>query len=155
MYRLYLAHPLEIRHEIRRIELEMEYETGVELFNPFYDSHRNDIEKIDSGEVLRDDRDQDYRGIVEHDLELIHKSDGVVAYIKKGIYSIGTGCECWNTLVNTDKPIFVVSPDSLLHPWVRYFIEESNGFGFNSWDTFGEFLKKEDMSRFGGRKCRL
>ena len=148
----YLAHPLELRHEVRKAELVIEKETGINLDNPFYDSDRNDILKIDRGEISREDQSLNFEEIVEGDLKKIEDSYGIIVYIKKGIYSIGTSCECWHTLVQTLKPIFVVSPDSLSHPWVRYFIQESNGKGFETWEELKEFLLSFNIEDYGGRK---
>jgi len=142
--RLYLAHPLDLRHEIREIELAIEQETGVELLNPFYDTGRDDIYRIDRGEIPRSDPNLDHNAIVLKDLGNIEASDGVVAFIKRGTYSIGTICEIWFCAAQLKRPVYVVSEDSLTHPWVRYVIETSGGKGFESWNDFKYFLKAEE-----------
>lgn len=135
--KLYLAHPLELRKQIREVELEIEGATGIELLNPFYDTGRDDIYKIDRGEIIRSAPDLDFRAIVEKDLGNIAKCDGLIAYIERGIYSLGTLFETWNTmLVYEDKIIYIVSPDSLMHPWIRYILDQTGGQGYPSWDGF-------------------
>jgi len=134
--KLYLAHPLDLRHEIRQIELEIENLTGIELINPFYDTGRDDIEAIDRGEKTRSSQDLNPATIVGKDLGQIMVSDGVIAYIDKKVHQIGTICECWACAVQYHKPVYVVSADCLTHPWVRFMIASSGGEGFESWDAF-------------------
>jgi nucleoside 2-deoxyribosyltransferase len=142
--KLYLAHPLDLRHEIRAIELAIEKETGIELLNPFYDTGRDDIYRIDAGEIDRHAPDLDHNAIVFKDLGNIEACDGIVAFIKRGTYSIGTICEMWDTAMIKRKPVFVVSEDSLSHPWVRFVIEHSKGRGFKTWTDFKLFLLGEE-----------
>uniref|UniRef100_A0A6M3KE59 Nucleoside deoxyribosyltransferase n=1 Tax=viral metagenome TaxID=1070528 RepID=A0A6M3KE59_9ZZZZ len=145
--KLYLAHPLDLRAQIREIELEIERTTGVELHNPFYDSDRDDIYDIDAGKMRRTDKSLDFKAIVEGDLSNIDESDGLVAYIERGIHSIGTMFELWNTsMLHADKEIFVVSPDSLNHPWIRYLLDYSGGQGFTNWDDFIKWIL--ELQRF-------
>jgi hypothetical protein len=140
--KLYLAHPLELRTQIREIELKIEQETGIEIQNPFYDSGRDDIEDIDNGKKGRSDLSLDFKAIVEKDLSSIDECDGIVAYIEKGIYTIGTLFELWNTAMGyEDKVVYVVSPDSLGHPWIRYLLDYAGGKGFSSWEEFAEDMK--------------
>ncbi len=141
--KLYLAHPLPLRHEIREKELEIEKETGVELLNPFYDTGRDDIYSIDRGEKTRSDPSLDFIAIVEKDLSNVQKSDGVLAYVAINSHSIGTICEVWEAL-RVGLAVFVVSPDCLMHPWIRYVTAVSGGAAFESWDAAKTyFLVKE------------
>lgn len=148
--KLYLAHPLVLRKKIRKIELKIERETGLELENPFYDDicgNRHDVKQMDKGKMERDDSILDYKQIVENDLTAISKCDGVVCYIEKGVYSLGTLFEAWSAMV-TGKQVYVVSPDSLMHPWVRYLIFKSGGRGWDSWADFKRFW--EVVQKFQG-----
>lgn len=143
--RLYLAHPLELRKEIREIELRIEEAIGIELVNPFYDSDgRDDIHRIDNGELTRDSLVLDYKRIVEKDLGVIDSCDGIVAYIKKGQYSIGTICEMWDTVNCGRIPVYVVSPDCCRHPWVRYATTTSEGAAFRCWEDFEDYFRSVD-----------
>ena len=132
--KLYLAHPLALRHEIRKAELVFEEATGIELLNPFYDTNRKDIEALDRGEVtvveygtaLNPDT------IVEGDLGLIDQSEGTVAFLDRNVPMMGTHCEMWYTLT-AYKPAYVVSANMLFHPWVRYIVRHSAGKAFADW----------------------
>jgi len=135
--RLYLAHPFDRRKQIREVELGIEKITGIELHNPFYDSTREDICSIDAGREDRCSPSMNFRAIVEGDLSSIDDSDGIVAYIENGVHSIGTMFELWNTaMLCEDKYVFVVSADSLGHPWIRYLLDYSGGQGFLNWKDF-------------------
>jgi len=140
--KLYLAHPLPLRQEIRARELEIEKETGIELVNPFYDTGRDDIYEIDAGLKGRSDPSLDFRKIVEKDIANVQRSDGVVAYITKTMHSIGTMCELWEA-VRMHIPIYIVSPDSIMHPWVRYMVASTEGMGFETWDDLKEYFKEK------------
>ena len=139
--KLYLAHPLEMRKEIRQLELEIEKITGIELINPFYDTERDDIEKIDSGQATRQSASLNPGNIVGKDLGQITIADGVVAYLTKETHQIGTICEIWYCSQQAHKPIYIVSSDCLMHPWIRFMIESSNGQGFHNWNEFTEWIK--------------
>lgn len=143
--KLYLAHPLEKRKWIREVELKIEEDTEVELLNPFYDIGRDDIYRMDRGEIERSSSDFDYISIVERDLEALHSCNGVIAYIEEEIFSLGTLFETWDALLTGGKPIYVVSPDCLMHPWIRYILNRSKGRGFKSWEDFREFLLGEEQ----------
>jgi len=139
--KLYLAHPLEMRHEIRSIEKSIEETTGVELINPFYDTGRDDIEAIDRGEKTRNSADIDPATIVGKDIGQIMYADGVVALVTKQTHQIGTICEIWFCAMQAHKPVYIVSSDCQMHPWIRFIVEASGGMMFGSWDEFTEFLK--------------
>jgi len=142
--KLYLAHPLDMRKEIREIELEIERTVGIELANPFYDnpeSNRDDIKEMDKGTKTRWDKDLDYNDIVAKDLQHIYTCDGMLAYIEKRPM-IGTMFEIWHCYKVFGKPVYVVSPDSTMHPWVRHVVEKSGGKSFLSWEDFTDYMFK-------------
>ena len=141
--KLYLAHPIVLRHEIRKIELAIEEATGYMLLNPFYDANREKkLEDLDSGKITLEEYISSLSPfkIVEGDLDLIDSSDGTVAYLDKTIQMLGTHCEMWYTL-EQDMPVYVVSSNSLSHPWVRYIIQQSSGRGFDDWLSFEAWLR--------------
>lgn len=141
--KLYLAHPLEKRKEIREYELDIEAETGVELINPFYDSDRDDIVSIDDNRTTRSDPKLDFRGIVSTDLALIRDSDGIVSYVENGVFSIGTFFELWDTMVKyDDKDVYIISPNCLTHPWIRWVLDETGGYGFKDFGGLKAHLKE-------------
>ncbi len=139
--RLYLAHPIDLRKQIRKIELDIEEETGIELINPFYDLVRPEIKEIDMGKLKTCDESLDYVQIVNQDLLHIYESDGIVAFIGEHP-SIGASMEIWFAL-SIGRPIYVVSEKHLMHPWIRYVLEVSKGKGFSTWNSFKEFIKGE------------
>ena len=74
--KLYLAHPIIHRHEVREQELLFERLTDVGLLNPFYDTDRFGV-SLD---------------IVENDIKLIQECDGLL-YVPCGHESIGSAME--------------------------------------------------------------
>jgi nucleoside 2-deoxyribosyltransferase len=143
--KLYLAHPLPLRAWIRKIELEIEKDTGIELLNPFYDTGRDDIEDIDAGRKGRSDPSLDFINIVEKDLSNVQKSDGVLAYVTTQVHSIGTLCEIWEA-VKLGLPVFVISPDSTMHPWIRYATGINGGMAFESWDDAKAYFTAKEAA---------
>lgn len=128
--RLYLAHPIIHRHEVRKQELLFEKLTGVELLNPFYDTERNDIKLIDDGAA---DRFGMSLEIVENDLELIRSSDGLL-YVPGGHESIGSAMEIAYAK-QFGKPVYIIEPGELAkHIWLRYHAKEI----FPTWDAFAK-----------------
>lgn len=137
---LYLAHPIMVREEIRAWELAFEKHSGIALRNPFYDgAERDDIKKIDSGQMMGA-FDLDYEKIVRGDVGAIVAADGLVAYVKKTVPSIGTFMEIW-ICMSLGKPVFVVSPDWGEHPWLRYCTIKSGGETFKSFEEFQKFME--------------
>lgn len=139
--KLYLAHPTDLRKYIRKIELEIEEETGVELYNPFYDAPgRDDIDDIDSGKKAVWEV-ENHVALVTKDLIGLMDCDGVVAYFSSKQFAVGTTCESWFCM-SLQKPVFIISPDAGRHPWLRFIISNSGGRLFSSWDEFKAFLKR-------------
>ena len=141
--KLYLAHPLELRKQVREKELEFERETEINLVNPFYDTERSDIKNIDSGLISREDSSLDYNGIVLHDLSLIDNSDGIIAYLDN-VRMVGTVCEMWHALT-IGKPVYIIDKNNG-HVWVRYIAEKSYGKTFTNWEEIIEFFRSPGKS---------
>ena len=114
--KLYLAHPIIHRHEVRQQELLFEENTGIDLLNPFYDTDREDIGAIDSG---RTDRFGVSRDIVENDLKLIQEGDGLL-YVPCGHESVGSAMEIAYAH-HYCKPVYIIEAGELSkHIWLRY-----------------------------------
>lgn len=130
--RLYLAHPVLLRREIRNWELVIESRYDVDFINPFYDSHTTTENRAIN--TLDDKKNYEYSkrdayNIVRTDLHSIQQADGIVAFLDD-TPSIGTIMEiCYNHQFH--KPTFVVAPDFAImkdgykhpignHPWVQY-----------------------------------
>jgi nucleoside 2-deoxyribosyltransferase len=123
--KLYLAHQLKKRKEIREWELDFEEKTGIELINPFYDCpNREDIKIIDSfregskkqTEFLKSRDYLECRTIIERDLELIRKSDGLVAFVTK---SIGTSMEIIMAYRLFKIPTYIITDKYYMHAWIQ------------------------------------
>jgi len=133
--RLYLAHNLNDRHEIRKIELELEKEFDIELLNPFYDVKREDIEEMDTGKITRWEFTlQQCREIVNRDLSGIDSCDGLLAIIKTP--SIGTTLEIAYAFQHK-KVIHIVSENFHSHPWLRVYADQR----FVTIDDYKKYLK--------------
>jgi len=140
--KLYLAHGLSTRHEVRKIELELEQKYGVVLHNPFYDSEcRDDIENLDNDRTTDEIRNQFDMAhcwqIVRRDLKAIAKSDGILAYII-GNVGLGTAFEMGFVYYWTGMPLIVVSERYYNHPWLRCYAD----YLFKDQAEFEEFLLK-------------
>ncbi len=135
-FKLYLAHTLETRKEIREIELDIEKNFNIELYNPFYDNpNRDDICDIDAGRQTRYDFSlKQCEGIVDRDLNAIDDCDGLIAIFLDSP-SIGTCFEIGYAR-QTGKLIFFVSQKDLNHPWIRIYTD----YRFKTIDEFKIFL---------------
>jgi len=121
--RLYLAHQLGNRKEVREWELRFEKENKIELINPFYDCpNRNDIKTLDKmneeqiKEYLITRTKEDCLTIVNRDLELIRKSDGLIAFVTE---SIGTSMEIIMAYRVYGLPVYIISEKYYMHAWIR------------------------------------
>lgn len=135
--KLYLAHTLETRNEIRAIELAIEKEFDIELYNPFYDNpNRDDISDIDAGRQTRYDFTmKQCEGIVDRDLNAIDDCHGIIAIFLDSP-SIGTSFEIAYAR-QTGKIIFFISEKDLNHPWIKVYTD----YRFKNIDEFKIFLK--------------
>ena len=136
-----------MRHDVRAWELDFEKRTGVELDNPFYDTDRTDIVAIDQGKESPFGITLDFRGIVHDDLAKIDSSDGLVAFVDKTVPSIGTFMEVWYCGVQSDKPVFIISPNWDTHPWLRYVVDVSDGFIVKDQSEFEKRIVKRSKRK--------
>ena len=137
--RLYLANPFLTRQRIREWELKMEAKYAIELVNPFYDTPRADIEKIDNGENVRATRtDEKNVKLVAEDLKLMKECQGVLAIVN-GALSYGTIMEIVYAGFFGKHVFIVVSNGQITHPWLQV-------HGTRLFSSFKEFEKclKED-----------
>lgn len=115
--RLYLAHNFDSRHLMRNWEFNIEQKLGIDLINPFYDLTREDIDRIDKGEIERYAADPN--SIVNRDVGAIDSSDGIIAYIN-GDISYGTPMEIVYAK-HLDKPVYILCTNGHeKHPWLVY-----------------------------------
>jgi len=143
--KLYLAHPLEMRKEIREMELYVETETTVDLINPFYDVNRPEIERMDKMGYDRTNakflNSVDEKKLVTKDLMLVESCNGVIAYVNSHYHSIGTICEIWHGFKH-GKVVYILTPNCSHHPWLRFAVGLSKGEFFKSMDEFITWCEK-------------
>lgn len=136
--KLYLAHPILSRADIRDKELKFEERTGIELVNPFYDGDEvRFIRPLDEGKITLQEyaahlnENGKWKEFVRGDLKAVERNDGVVAVIYRGTPTIGTSMEMWHavelTWAGRPKPVYIVTnfPE---HIWLRFVAEETGGF---------------------------
>ena len=164
----YLAHALEKREYVRTAQKKIEQATGIRLMNPFAGDEKAIIDKELEG---RKRSLQEYaaylveqgksKEFVEQDLEMISKSDVVVAFFFRGVVSIGTPCEVALAYKLMNKPVFVVYSGS--HIWLSYFCEASGGALVKDVDELIKVLNRRQKRRscryghiidVGKSKCR-
>ena len=136
MMTLYFAHNFNDRIKFRKLELLLEKELGIELFNPFYDevTRTEEMNLIDN---LNGDKKQhewcivNSKDLVRRDLKNLAKCDGLFTIISSP--SIGTTLEIANATL-MKKPVYVISPKYYDHPWI---IEYATA----RFETLSEFKK--------------
>lgn len=143
---LYLAHNFEIRKKMREWEKMIESKYNINLDNPFYDHDRNDIKALDRLEDGSPEQDQYFKerntdamvdSIVEGDLELIRKSDGIVTQIKSP--SIGTSMEIIMAARIYGIPVYIITERYAFHPWIK----KHATMIFNNTKEFENFIERE------------
>ena len=129
--KLYFAHNFNDRKEMRAIELELEKQLNIELFNPFYDDPTRvaEMKELDSrgtSDTARTLRfknsfnrdDDDARLIVRRDLQNLAGCDGLFTIVKEP--SFGTTIEICNAVLMR-KPVYFVSEKYCNHPWIKVY----------------------------------
>lgn len=139
----YLAHPIGSRNEVREWELEFEaIYPDITIINPFYDNMpglvRQDIEKMDRGEITRFDVDP--KEIVMRDLKILAYCDAIIAIID-GNTSYGTIFEIAEATRMGMEVNIICTNGMERHPWL---IAYSKG---NVYTSFTEFEKHFSIQR--------
>ena len=122
---LYLSHPFSYRLEARKIEAEIEVQTGLNIINPFYDTKDSKaMKKIDSGKMkLWQLREREKtNNVVSLDLGLIRKSTvGVLLLVPYGHGSFGAPIEAYVARHVYKKPVYTICYEKgMSHPWIQY-----------------------------------
>lgn len=149
MVELYLAHPLNRRKEIRKIQVRLEGKYNISFVNPFYNNRyeREEIERLDNLKYKKDKNA--YKDswdvatchhIVDVDLELIRKSDGVLAYLITP--TIGTAQEIFVASYIYRIPVYVITKDYKNHPWIVSLVERSGGKIFKNLTGYKKYLEQ-------------
>lgn len=146
MKTLYMAHPFELRHIVRKWELKLEGKYNINLDNPFYDHSRNDIDNLDALKENSKMQKEYFRQrntpetisrIVDGDLLSIRKSDGLVAYLDTR--GIGTPMEIFFAARILCIPVYVITKRFTYHPWIMKYATKI----FPHRTAFEKFVKKE------------
>ena len=146
----YLAHSFPLRNNMRKWQMMMEGAYNVEFLNPFYNNkyERDEMSKLDTisskkaqKEYMKSWTIDKCSGIVENDLTLIRKSDGIVAYFETP--SIGTCQEIIMGALVYRIPVYIITKDCLYHPWLRYLADISDGGLFRNRTEFKKFAEKK------------
>lgn len=151
--RLYLAHNFNDRAEIRKFEKAIESKYNIELFNPFYDTKRNDVRELDKlGDTRTDLRSkmQAYtliqcRDLVERDLHEIKHSEGLFTILNHA--SFGTAMEIISAAYFYRIPVYIITKNYASHPWLRYMVTTSGGRMFSNKNEFKRWLKIHGYER--------
>jgi len=148
--KLYIAHNFYSRQKIRKIELKLEAEFNLQLDNPFYDNDRNDIKSLDKlpegGKeqkkyFMERNTEEMCEAIVEGDLDMIRKSDGLFTIITAA--SIGTSMEIiWAARV-LRMPVYIVTKNYYYHPWIQKHATKR----FKTLQEFKQFLTDLGLKR--------
>ena len=148
--KFYIAHGLYSRKKIHIIQTDLEKKYTLELVNPFYHSYRDEIAKLDAHggrnerrfyrRMLNKFTIKTCMNIVEQDLAMIDKCDGVLAIINGHI--VGTAMEIQYAKL-TGKYIWVVAYKYHNHPWIRAYADKL----FPNIKSFETFLKRSGYLR--------
>lgn len=149
---LYFAHNFNDRKKFREIELQLEKELGIELYNPFYDdiSRAEEMSELDSQEIDAIKRMGQFENkfnrsqesaelIVRRDLTAVAKCRGLVTIIESP--SIGTTMEICNATL-MKKDVYVISAKYSSHPWIKIYSTKT----FLTVDDFKTYVKKTLLS---------
>ena len=146
--KLYFAHNFNNRKEYRELELQLEKELDIELFNPFYDddSRKEEMQELDNrntdatariksfkNSFNRDEDDADI--IVKRDLANLALQDGLITIVEKP--SFGTTIEICNAVLMRKK-IYFISEVYVDHPWIKIYAD----YKFRNIEEFKNFVKK-------------
>ena len=144
---LYVAHALTYRKDVKAMTEKLEKDYYIKFINLFYRSKRVEIEQLDTLKTPEEKEQcrkswslEECQSIVSMDLEMIDESDGIIAFLTKGI--LGTACE-FQYARTTNKRIFTITEIYSQHPWVRSY---SEGI-FANMDEFKSWLDRNGYKR--------
>ena len=150
--RLYLAHSCELIDSVRKWEVRIEAKYRIDLINPFKGNsfeNMSELRKMKSRKKLlkyMETLDHETNAkIVEYDLALERKCDGVVAIFNSP--SIGTSQEIIMAHYSYQIPVYVICGDYISHPWIDYITRESGGKAFKTRRQFEKYLDKQGLKR--------
>ena len=149
--KLYFAHNFNNRKEFRELELKLEKELGIELYNPFYDDpdREEEMRELDNRLANAKDRMQAFENrfnrdndsaemIVKRDLTALASCEGLVTIVEKP--SFGTTIEICNAVLMR-KPVYFISEIYSNHPWIKVYATQC----FKTIDEFKEAVREKKL----------
>ena len=135
------------RKQIRRWQLSIESKYDIKFINPFYNNQyeRAEIEKLDKMRTKKEKREfqkswdvETCKKIVDIDLSLVRKSDGVVSYFQTP--TIGTCQEIFAAAYIYRIPVYIIAGDMRFHPWLIALANISGGKVFKNKSEFKKHI---------------
>jgi nucleoside 2-deoxyribosyltransferase len=147
--RFYLAHSTTLLKKTRRWQLIIEGKFDIRFINPFYNNLNEsadelvEVSKTKKGlrDYMKKLSDYQCKGIMDRDLELIRKSDGIVAYFESP--TIGTAQEIFYASYILRLPVYIISKKHRHHVWLRALATKT----FKTRTEFKKYLKKKGYEK--------
>jgi nucleoside 2-deoxyribosyltransferase len=149
---LYLAHSFTCLKKVRAWQLIIEGKYNIELINPFYTNAYESTEELTSiGTKVALDK---YQGelsiemchnIMNKDLELIRKSDGIIAYFET--FTAGTIMEIFAAAYIYRIPVYIISHNHGNHCWLRALTDMCKGKLFKTRKEFKGWLDEQNLRK--------
>lgn len=153
MKSFYIAHNFHTRKSVRKWQLKIESKYNINLDNPFYGNPKRTglMQMIDGfkegskdqKEFLSNYYKESNKQIVNDDLTMIRKSDGLVAVVNDT--RIGTPMEIFYAGSILRIPVYIITHKHQEHPWIQKFATKI----FTSRQAFEDFIKREFGLRNG------
>jgi nucleoside 2-deoxyribosyltransferase len=148
-HKYYLAHSTTLIKKTRKWQLSIEGRFDIKLINPFYNNPNEDANELvkisKTNKALRDymKKLSDYqcKSIMERDLELIRKSDGIVAYFETP--TIGTSMEIIYCAYLLRLPVYLISKHHKHHCWIRALATKT----FRTRTEFKDYLIEKGLEK--------
>lgn len=146
--KFYLAHSFQCLKKVRRWQLMMEGKYNIKFNNPFYN---NPHEKVEDLSVIKSKRALNLYlnsfdlkkcyNIMNTDIELIRKSDGLVSYFESP--TIGTVQEIIIASYMFHMPVYIITSKYGNHPWLRALADMNGGRIFKNRTEFKKYAKNK------------
>jgi hypothetical protein len=152
MRTFYLAHSGSLIKSVRAWELKVQGKYEIDLINPFKSNtfeHVEELIKLNTEKkmfkYLQSLSEETCHQIVDRDLEMIRKCDGIVAIFSSP--TVGTAMEIFAASWVFRIPVFIICGKYGAHPWLRSLAVRSGGAVFKTRVEFERYLDKEGLRR--------
>jgi len=153
MKKYYLAHSCELIDSVRKWELKVQGRFKVDLINPFKGNEFENMEELRQLttrtkllQYMRTLDEDTCQKIVEYDLELLRKCDGLIAVFRNP--SLGTAMEIFSAAYLYRIPCYIICRKYIYHPWIVHLAKRSGGEVFSSRTAFEKYLEKQGFQRY-------